>query len=598
MKKMQKAKKILALFLIASMVFLGLMNIAGCGPKRAEDDKGAVIPMYLAGDPSNLNLDPGKLIYSAEAVKFLGLIFEGLTVIDENGKLQKGMAKSWEIIENEEKGEYIIQFELKATKWSDGIPVSADDFVYAWKRILDPDFSSPAAALLYSVKNARAVKEGDMTVDDLGVYALDTTTLQVTFDHKIDYDKFLENCASIALVPVRSDTVDFKPTDWAKTPQSLLSNGPFTVKTMEYNKLTSLERSTYYLLPGKKGEDIFKYVTPYKLSLDFSRNINQMADAYLNASENKDLVFYLGGVPVSRYTEFAGKTESKDLLSAYSYHFNVDNPLFAKAEVRKALSIALDRNKIAEIVGLGVKPATGIVPTGIIDVKLTGDDFRTVGGDIIPAGGDIAAAKSLLQSAGVTGGSFELKVRSSERGDNAEEAVAEYAKGVWAQLGFTVTVKPMKGLDYTNDIFDRNYDVMGYDDQAVGVDALSVLAPFAKPFCGGIVTFIDEGQSTAESYITGFQNNDYDAMMEEIVMTLDNDTAARTEKLHKAEEKLFDLSPVAPLFFNTSLNITDKLTGITYSKFGFAIFTKANLKNYPQYTTTIEDTRETIVAQD
>lgn len=597
MKKMQQAKKILALFLIASMLFLGVMGIAGCGTKHAEDDKGAIISMYLASDPSNLNLDPAKLIYSYEAVKFMGNIFVGLTTIDENGKLQKGMAKSWTIIEDEDKSEYKIEFELKATKWGDGTPVSADDFVYAWKRILDPAFSSPAASLLFSIKNARAVKEGDMTVDDLGVYALDTTTLQVTFDHKVDYDKFLETCASIALVPVRSDTVDYKPTDWAKTPATLLSNGMFTIKTMEYNKLTSMERSTYYLLPGKKGENIFKYVTPYKLSLDFSRNINQMTDAYLNAKENKDMVFYLGSVPVSRYSEFESKAELKDMLSTYSYHFNTDNPLFAKAEVRKALSIALDRNEIARIVGLGVKPATGIVPTGVIDVKATGDDFRKAGGDVLPAGGDIAAAKVLLQSVNATGGSFELKVRSSERGDNAEEAVAEYVKGVWAQLGYNVTVKPMKGVDYSNDIFDRNYDVMGYDDQALGIDAYSVLAPFAKPLCGGLVTFIDEGLSTAECYITGFQNDAYDALFEEILL-LDNDIPARTQKLHDAEKMLVDLSPVVPLYFNTSINITDKLTGITYSKFGFAIFTKATLKNYLQYTTTIEDTRETIVAQD
>jgi len=596
MKKMQKAKKILALFLIASMLVLGMMNIVGCGPKHSADDKGAILTMYLASDPSNLNLDPAKLIYSYEAVKFIGNIFEGLTKMDENGKLLKGMAKSWLIIEDEAKSEYKIEFELKETKWSDGIPVSADDFVYAWKRILDPAFSSPAAPLLFSIKNARAVKEGDMTVDDLGVYALDTRTLQVTFDHKVDYDKFLENCASIALVPVRADTVDFKPTDWAKTPITLLSNSTFVIKTMEYNKLTSIERSTYYMLPGKKGENIFKFVEPYKLSLDFSRNINQMTDAYLNATENKDMVFYLGSVPVARYKEFENKAELKDMLSAYSYHFNAENPLFAKAEVRKALSIALDRNKIAEIVGLGVKPATGIVPTGIIDVKSTGDDFRKVGGDIIPAGGDIAAAQALLKSVGATGGSFELKVRSSERGDNAEEAVAEYVKGVWAQLGYNVTVKPMKGVDYANDIFERNYDVIGYDDQALGVDAFSVLAPFAKPLCGGLVTFIDEGLSIAEKYITGFQNDAYDALMEEILL-LDNDIPARTQKLHDAEKMLVDLSPVAPLYFNTSINITDKLTGLSYSKFGFTIFTKATLKNYLQYTTTIEDTRETIVAQ-
>jgi len=254
------------------------------------------------------------------------------------------------------------------------------------------------------------------------------------------------------LVPVRSDVVDYYPEDWAKKPVNLLSNGPFVVKQMEYNKITSIERSTYYLLPGKKGENIFKYVTPYRLSLDFTRNINQVADAYLNATDTKDMVFFLGSVPVAKYEELKNKAVLKDMLSTYSYHFNVDNPLFAKAEVRKALSIALDRNKIAELAGLGVKPATGIVPTGIIDVKSTGDDFRKVGGDLIPVGGDLAEAKRLLQEAGVTGGSFTLKVKSSERGDNAEEEVAKYAADVWKQLGFNVTVVARRGVDYINDI--------------------------------------------------------------------------------------------------------------------------------------------------
>ena len=584
MKKMQKAKKFLALLIVAAMLCVGMVSMAGC-QKRDEDDKGAVLMMYLAGDPSNLNLDPAKLIYSAEAVKFMGLIFEGLFVMDESGKLQNGMAKSWSITkEDEAKNEYVMEIELKSTKWSDGIPVSADDFVYAWKRVLDPDFSSPAAPLLYSIKNARSVKEGDMTVDDLGAVALDTTTLQITFDHKIDYDKFRENLASIALVPLRADTVDYSPEDWAKKPITLLSNGPFAVKTMEYNKATSLERSTYYLLPGKKGEDIFKYVKPYKLSLDFSRNLEQITTAYESGEASKDYIFYLGGVPAAKFSSYESKAVLKDLLSTYSYHFNANVPMFKNENVRKALSIAIDRNKIAEIVGLGVKPATGIVPKGIIDFKSTGDDFRKVGGDAISPSGDMAAAKALLSSAGVSGGPFALKVRDTE----TEKAVAEYVAGVWRELGFSVTVIPMRGVEYSNDIFDLNYEVIGYDDQAVGLDALSVLAPFAKPFCGGKVTFMDEGDFIAESYITGFQNDAYDALMEEI-MLLDNDIEKRSEKLHDAEKMLVDLSPVVPLYFNTNINLTEKLTGLSYSKFGYTIFTKANLKDYLQYTTTLEE---------
>ncbi|MCL2097032.1 MAG: peptide ABC transporter substrate-binding protein [Oscillospiraceae bacterium] len=571
-------KKILALVIVLTMLAGTVLFAAGCG-QRDEDDKGATLLMYMAGDPSNLNLDPGLLIYSSEAIKFMGLLFEGMTVMDDKGKLHNGMAKNWTITENEELGIYRIEFELKETRWSDGKPVTADDFVYAWKRILEPEFSSPAAALLFSIRNARAVKEGDMTVDDLGVYADDLNLLRVEFERKIDYDKFLENLASPYLVPLRSDTVDFAPDDWAKKPISLYSNGPFSLKQIEYNKIASFDRSTYYMLPGKKGENIFKYVTPFRISLDFSRNLEQITNAY----NNDDYIFYLGDVPKDRFGEFASQAEIKDLMSSYVYYFNTDRRPFNDPNVRKALSIALDRNEIAKLAGLGVKPATGIVPHGVVDAKST-EEFRKVRGDAISPSGNLEEARRLLSAAGVTSGSFELSIRRSE----VEKAVADYAAGVWGQLGFNVTVRELAGIAVHETIFSGEYDVMAYDMQAPGVDAWSVLAPFAKPFSGGKVTFLDENQSLAEGYITGFQNDAYDALIEEIAL-LDNDYNTRTARLFEAEKMLVDLSPVAPLFFNTSINITDKITGLSYSKFGHTIFTKANLKNYHQYTTGEEE---------
>lgn len=591
MKKIQKMRKIAALVVIAAMICATLTGLTGCKGQDFETDKGATLLMYLAGDPSNLNLDPAKMIYSAEAIKFMGLIFEGMMKMDEKGKLQNGICKKYTIIENEEEEIYKIQFELKETKWSDGNPVSADDFVYAWKRILEPEFSSPAAPLLYQIKNARAVKQGDMTVDDLGVYALDALLLEVVFEGKINYTQFLENLTSISLVPLRSDTIDFQPDDWAKKTLTLLTNGPFSIKTMEYNKTTMMERSTYYMLEEKE-KNIMKVVKPYRLSMDFSKTLDQLIDVYAN-DDGINHIFYLGDMTLEKYPQFENKIVTKDLLSSYTYYFNINNPLFQKAEVRKALSIALDRNEIAKIVGLEVKPATGIVPTGIIDAKST-DNYRTVRGDVINPAGDISGAKSLLQTAGVSSGSFELKVRDTEK----EKAVAEYAKSVWQQLGFNVTVTTVRGLQYSEDIFAVNYDVMGYDNQAIGIDAFSVLAPFAMPFCGGVITFLDEGRSDVTPYITGFQNDEYDALIEDIFNTFmeNGDNEIRNEKLLEAEKMLFDLSPVVPLYFHTNINITDKLSGLSFNKFGFTEFTKANLKNYQQYETTTEDTRETLPA--
>ena len=584
-------KKILSLILCAAIISTALFGAVGCG-KKDPNDKGATLLIYLAADPSNLNLDPAKLIYSHEAIKFIGLLFEGLTKLDENGKVVNGMASKFTFGNTpEHDGTYKLLVDLRETKWSDGIPVTADDFVYAWKRILEPEFESPAASLLYDIKNARKVKEGDMTVDDLGVVALDMLLLEITFEAdkgKPDYDRFLEYLASPALAPVRADTIDPEPDTWAKKPLTLLTNGPFSIKQMEYNKQTLLERSIYYMLEGKKDENIFKFVEPYRIILDFSRNLAAIEQSY--AAD--DYVFYLGDVPADRFSAYKDGAELVDMLSTYSYHFNATKAPFDKAEVRKALSIALDRNRIAEIVSLGVKPATGIVPVGVIDGD-TKSSFRDKAGDLIPAGGDVSAAKALLQQAGVSSGSFTLKIGTGA----AEKAVAEYAVEVWKGLGFTVTVEEVRGIAYGETIFSGEYDVMAYSDQAITADAFSVLAPFAKMFSGQKITFLNDNMSEITPYITGFQNDGYDALIEEVFAS-NADRAVYSQKLHDAEKMLVDLSPVAPLYFNTNVNITNEISGLKYSKFGYTIFSGAKLKNYQQYETTVEDTRETVIAQD
>jgi len=584
---MKKMHKILALVLVVGMMVAVLV---GCGGDP--DDRGAIIYMYLGADPSNVNLDPALMLFSREAVKFIGLLFEGMTVMDDRGRLENGMAQNIRIIEDEDRGIFRLQFELHETRWSDGTQVTAQDFAFAWKRILQPDFSSPAAALLFDIRNAREVKRGEMTVDDLGVAALSPYLLEVSFDSRMDYNRFLENLASLALVPLRDSTVDFEPDNWAMssgTPigLSLLSNGPFAIRSLEFNRGALFERSIYYRLDGRRNENIFRYVRPFRLSLDFSRSLDAQATAFA-ANDIEDQMFFLGNVPRDRFDESSNRAEIRPMLSAYSLHFNAEHPILGRAEVRQALSIALNRNEIANMVGLGVVPATGIVPHGIVGEVATGADFRTEAEDVINPAGDMAGARSLLQAAGVSSGSFELKVRN----EPGEVAVAEYIAGVWRELGFNVSVTTVQGIAYANNIFDRDYDVMLYDFQASGVNPWSVLAPFAMPFSGMAQEFDPVlADYIPEPHITGFQNDAYDALIEEIFMI--DDRSVRHARYREAERMLVELSPIAPLYFNTSINITEQITGITFSRFGFPIFSRATLRNHQTYTTT-EEPRELV----
>ena len=224
------AKRLLAIVLCLIMVVSAL---AGCA-KRDEDYKGAYIYMYLTD--MVYDLDPAHAYENESNLRVISLLFDNLFVLDENGKVKKSLAKDYEIIEDEQKGEYKMLIELNETRWNDGTYVSADHVVYAWERILEN--KSEAASLLYDIKNARAIKigEGEYTISDLGVRAIEDRVVEITFEGKIDYEQFLVNLTSYALVPLRKEVFNTYKTqeDWAKKSLTMITSGPFRLREVSY----------------------------------------------------------------------------------------------------------------------------------------------------------------------------------------------------------------------------------------------------------------------------------------------------------------------------------------------------------------------------
>ncbi|MGN1081236.1 MAG: hypothetical protein ACI4QV_04025, partial [Acutalibacteraceae bacterium] len=138
-------KRIIALALVA---ITAVCALAGCSSLKG-DEKGANISVYMTSYP--YCLDPAVVQLDSEVTQILGLIYEGLTEIDSSGKVDGALAKNWYGYYDKVYDEYQMYFELKDTCWNDGRKVSADQIVYAWKRILDPDFDSPYASLLYPI---------------------------------------------------------------------------------------------------------------------------------------------------------------------------------------------------------------------------------------------------------------------------------------------------------------------------------------------------------------------------------------------------------------------------------------------------------------
>ncbi len=558
-------KKLVSMLVLAAIC---VTLLAGCGSTLKDDEKGAVINVYIGSEITDF--DPALAYVDDGAAKVLGLVYEGLTKIGENGKVEKALMKSYEIFENAEKNEYRMEITIKNTTWSDGRIVSADDIVYAWKRILDPEFSCAAASLLFDVKNARDVKMGDNSIDDLGIAAVDTDVIEIQFEGKIDYDCFLENLASLALVPLREDIVE-RYENFGTSTTTMCSNGPFTVRELVAGERLMLERNVYYRRDIEE-DALDKYVLPYRLVVNFDADVEENTAMYENGE-----IFYLGEIALSKRADYEKKANISDLLSTHSVILNTTKTVFKTAENRRALSMAIDRNALVDIVTFA-EAATGLVPPAVYDEKV-GDSFRANGGELISASADVGGAKALVGKAG----KFTLTCRDNE----LELAVAEYLRGVWAELGFTVTIKALDYEDYMKAYTSKSYDAITVDYQSLSTDAFSALAVFAPLFSGNGIDIQNDNYDVVP-YIKGYDSEEYNALIESAFA--EKDRAASSAYLHDAEALLMEDMPIIPLFFNKDAYVYNGkvLSKIGDYYMGYRDFTDLKMKDWRDYLETAE----------
>ena len=273
----------------------------------------------------------------------------------------------------------------------------------------------------------------------------------------------------------------------------------------------TLERNQYYFR-DKTKDDLDKSVTPYRLIIDFS-----LTDDEIKAKFDGGELFYIGEIPVSLREYYKDSATITDELTTHSYYLNQKalisdggtdaegNPtgeyIFANANVRKALSLAIDRQAIADAV-VFAKAATGLVPYGVFESNSVKATFRNLAGDIIATGADMSAAQSALSASGITASkySFSISVRSE---DEVHVMIAEAVAAAWSSLGFKVSVNKVEHIvnddenkltaetatDICDDIFNEkfysgDFEVAAIDFAAVSVDPFGTLAMFAKSFAG------------------------------------------------------------------------------------------------------------------
>ena len=293
--------------------------------------------------------------------------FEGLTKKDVDGKIVMGMAKEYKLADDDVTYTFILRDDIK---WSNGDPVTAYDFEFAWKRALDKDLASDYAYQLYYLKGGEAYNTGTGSVDDVGVKAIDEKTLEVVLESPTAY--FLELTSFYTYYPVNKKVVEANP-DWAKNADTHVSNGPFKMTGWEHNATITLAKNDNYYNSSAVKLDGIEFTilndenTAWQKYLggeyDFLTPLPQAVVAQLKNEGNPELV--IGGE-----------------LSVYYYNLYNKMEPFNNAKIRKALALTLDRQTICDKIAQGGQlPAEGVVPFGMLDEN--GKEYRDGVGKLV-----------------------------------------------------------------------------------------------------------------------------------------------------------------------------------------------------------------------
>ncbi len=565
-------KKVLALILTAAMV----VGLAACGGSTSNDaasttdetttessDNQAadettdateatastgekILSVQVGPDPETI--DPA-LNSAVDGGNMLLHSFECLLAVDENGQLVPGQAESWETSEDGLTWTFHLRDGLK---WSDGSDLTANDFVYSWKRVCDPMVAAPyAETVLSMVEGYDKAIEGDL--DALQVAAQDDNTLVVTLNAPCSY--FGSLAAFATLSPVQEATVEANGDAWATSAATYISNGPFYVSEWVPGSYIMMSKNPYYWNADAIKLDGIKW------------NLIEDSNAAYSAYQTGE-VLMIKNVPTE---EIPSLKDSADfhvdpIIGTYYLSLNLERDAFKDARVRKALSLAIDRDYVANTLMQGTySPADNFMGPGWIDMD--GKQFKdnANGGqsyiDVNNYEADLEEAKQLLADAGYPDGEGFPSISYTTNDAGYHKVVAEYLQQAWAQLGIDLQVDIVEWASFTpmrrNGDFDiaRNGWVGDYSDPS---------------------NMLELFYSTNGNNDGKFSNADFDAAIDLSRTTLDS--AERSKALHDAEDILMEETGCIPVaYYNDFWLQSDKITGSWHSPYGYWYFMYADI---------------------
>ncbi|NWA59283.1 peptide ABC transporter substrate-binding protein [Pantoea sp. B9002] len=504
-------RKTLSALIVASAVSPAFAANVPSGAQLASTQE---IVRHIKDEPASL--DPMKAVGLPE-IQVMRDLFEGLTNQDAHGKIVPGVALSWSSNDNKT---WIFTLR-KDARWSNGEPVTAQDFVYSWQRLVEPKNSSPFAwfAALSGIENAEAITKGQISADKLGVTATDATHLKVTLSRPVPW--FPSMVANAAMYPVSQKVIEKEGDSWT-SPGKLVGNGAYQLQDRVVNEKIVLVRNANYW-DDKKS--VLTKVTFIPINEESSATKRYRAnDIDITESFPKNMYALLK-------KELPGQVYTPDQLGTYYYAFNTEKGPTADVRVRKALSWSIDRRIIAEkVLGTGEKPAWHFTPdvtAGFTPMKsyLQQHSQQELN----------AQAKALLTAAGYGPGKplhLTLLYNTSESHQKIAIAVASMWK---KNLGVDVTLQNQEWKTYIDSRNSGSFDVI----------RASWIGDYNEPS-----TFLSLLTSTHTGNIARFRSADYDAVITKA--STETSVAARNTDYNKAEQIIADQAPIAPIYQYTN----------------------------------------------
>ena len=498
-------------------------------------------------------LDPA-LNNAIDGANTIITIFEPLLLINENNEVVGGQAESWETSEDGLTWTFTMRDGLK---WSDGTDLNAKDFEYSFKRMVDPNTAAPYAetclGMIDGFEEAAGFPDADgnptaePNPDALNVKASDDgKTLTIVLSYPCSY--FDKMAAFATMSPVQQATVEANGDAWCTSPDTFVSNGPYMITDWTPSERIVLTKNPNYV----GGWDSSKIVSD-TITLLLLEDSSASYAAYNSGEAQLIKDVPTDEIPSLTKAEDGGDFYVDTILGTYYVSLNLQRDAFKDAKVRKALSLAIDRDYVANTIMQGTySAADSIVGPGIVDESGYFHDNGNAPYISADYEANLAEAKKLLEEAGYPNGEGYPTIEYSTNDAGYHVPLAEYLQQAWGDLGITLTINKMEWSSFTPARRAGEYDVarngwvMDYNDPSNMLDL----------FCSG------NGNNDGK-----YSNPDFDAAIDASRVA---DSAEHFAQLHKAEDILMEDMGCLPIaYYNDYWLQSPTLKGTWHSPYGY-----------------------------